>query len=259
MSLTDDIINYMRFLRDEYGLYISMHGNLRGLIQGDSEFLNHVNPYCIKVKSNPELYKKCRECQKKVIKRCQREFEFCGVCCYGVGEYVRGIECRGITDAFISVSGYMGRRNRVVCEADELYDKYIKGRPDTEKLHVIITPLAVMLEKAFSEVSGDIGNDIYSKILNYINQNPYDISLDKLCKRFNYSKSYISHIFKKNNGNTIKHYCNILKINEAAELLKRTDMSVTEAAYTAGFNDLSYFISLFRKIKGVTPNKFKMR
>ena len=101
------------------------------------------------------------------------------------------------------------------------------------------------------------GEDVeYKLMLNYIAMN-HHVSLDDLCGQFHRSRSYISHMFGKKCGMTLPAYCNRLKIEDAKELLKKTDMPITEIAYSAGFGDVSYFINLFGKMTGITPLKWR--
>ncbi|MBD9009717.1 MAG: helix-turn-helix domain-containing protein [Clostridiales bacterium] len=48
-------------------------------------------------------------------------------------------------------------------------------------------------------------------------------------------------------------YCNMLKIKDAKALLKESNISVTEVAYSVGFNNFSYFITTFKSLTGMTP------
>lgn len=47
-----------------------------------------------------------------------------------------------------------------------------------------------------------------------------------------------------------------LRIGKARELLKTTDMSLSEISEAVGFNDYFYFIKKFKKETGVTPGKY---
>ena len=46
-------------------------------------------------------------------------------------------------------------------------------------------------------------------------------------------------------------------IEKAAAKLLSTDESVTDIAYSCGFNDLSYFIKVFKDLKGISPKQFR--
>ena len=51
-------------------------------------------------------------------------------------------------------------------------------------------------------------------------------------------------------------YLNYYRIERACYQLLTTNHSITEIAYSSGFNDLSYFIKTFKKYKGVTPKNY---
>ncbi len=68
---------------------------------------------------------------------------------------------------------------------------------------------------------------------------------------------YLCKSFKRITGKTPIDYLNYYRIECAAELLQSDEMSVTETAFACGFNDLSYFIKLFNRYKGVSPREYK--
>ena len=60
----------------------------------------------------------------------------------------------------------------------------------------------------------------------------------------------------KRQGLTYTQYVTELRIGKARELLKTTDMSLSEISEAVGFNDYFYFIKKFKKETGVTPGKY---
>jgi YesN/AraC family two-component response regulator len=52
-------------------------------------------------------------------------------------------------------------------------------------------------------------------------------------------------------------YINKKKVEKAQLLLFSTDKPVKEIAYVMGFSDHSYFIRLFRKLTGLTPQEYR--
>ena len=52
-------------------------------------------------------------------------------------------------------------------------------------------------------------------------------------------------------------YINKKKVERAQLLLCTTDMPVKEVAYRIGFNDQSYFIRMYRKVTGTTPQEYR--
>ncbi len=108
--------------------------------------------------------------------------------------------------------------------------------------------------------SGRLGYKIekIKDVLDYINQNyQKDITLEELSKEVNISKFYICRIFKESLRMTPVEYINKVRVERAMELLRNTDMSISEIALECGFNNISYFIKIFKKYMQVTPLKFR--
>ena len=63
-------------------------------------------------------------------------------------------------------------------------------------------------------------------------------------------KSYIIRLFRKNTGHTPTEYVNSMRIEPAKDLLQTK--SITDAAFVCGFNNLSYFLKVFRQYTGET-------
>ncbi|MFT8929091.1 MAG: helix-turn-helix transcriptional regulator [Sporolactobacillus sp.] len=63
-------------------------------------------------------------------------------------------------------------------------------------------------------------------------------------------------VFKALTGKSTTEYVNALRLEHAARLLK-SGMTVTEAAFSSGFDNLNYFSRRFRRDYGITPSAFK--
>ncbi len=83
------------------------------------------------------------------------------------------------------------------------------------------------------------------------------MTLDEICSRVNYSKSFICKTFKEQNGETIFEYFNRIKIEEAKRLLSETEMSVGEISRELSFTEIKYFGSMFKKHTGVSPTVYR--
>lgn len=113
------------------------------------------------------------------------------------------------------------------------------------------------VENPFSEEKTDI---LIQKIADYININyDADLSLSKLSKTFSMSESYISRRFKLSTGVCINEYINHIRIARAEQLLKTEKLPIIDVALKCGYNDSSYFSSVFKKFRGITPYKFLMQ
>ncbi len=95
-------------------------------------------------------------------------------------------------------------------------------------------------------------------ILRFLRKNIYEkLTLDDICKRFNYSKAFLCKTFKVQMGETLIGCLNRLKIEEAKRLLTETDRSVTDIAGSLGFQEVKYFDAVFKKSTGMTPVKYR--
>jgi ligand-binding sensor protein/AraC-like DNA-binding protein len=71
------------------------------------------------------------------------------------------------------------------------------------------------------------------------------------------SKSYLSRLFKKETGHNFSNFVMMQKMRIALEKLESTNKPIVEISDELGFNDCSYFIKCFKKIKGVTPAVYR--
>ena len=71
------------------------------------------------------------------------------------------------------------------------------------------------------------------------------------------SNGYFSRCFTRVTGKSFKDYLNTVRVNRAERELLTTDRSVTEIAMDCGFNNVSYFISVYKRLKGDTPHSHR--
>ncbi|AKD57897.1 helix-turn-helix domain-containing protein [Spirosoma radiotolerans] len=82
-------------------------------------------------------------------------------------------------------------------------------------------------------------------------------TVQQLAAQLNVSSRYLSDLLKQETGKTAIELIHIGLINEAKNRLKQNELSISEIAYTMGFDNPSYFSRLFKKEVGLTPLGFK--
>ncbi len=93
--------------------------------------------------------------------------------------------------------------------------------------------------------------------LKYIDKNIHtQIKLKNLAKDLNMSLSNFSHMFKKNMGLSPIDYIKNKKLELAIHYLK--EQSVTDVAFELGYDNISYFIKLFKQKYNLTPKQYKL-
>ncbi len=83
------------------------------------------------------------------------------------------------------------------------------------------------------------------------------LSLTEVAAHFGLSPQYFSTFFKENFGRTFTQHVNSLRIEQAARLLRETDLPVMDVGFTVGFDNFSYFIKRFRSVYGVSPSHYR--
>lgn len=83
--------------------------------------------------------------------------------------------------------------------------------------------------------------------------------LFELARRVGLNDFKLKRGFKSCFGTTIFGYIRDLRMEKARTMLDRGDMSVTEAAFAAGYNSLGYFAAAFKKRFGILPGKYRQK
>ena len=84
-----------------------------------------------------------------------------------------------------------------------------------------------------------------------------DLRLKTIAEKLNVNSSYLSTLFRRECGYTLTEYVNKERIERGIYLLQRTEKTVQEIAAECGIQDVNYFIKLFKKQTGFTPNRYR--
>lgn len=97
-----------------------------------------------------------------------------------------------------------------------------------------------------------------SNAIDFINRHySEDISLKTISEYSGLSESYFSKLFSKEVGVSYVEYLLRVRVENAENLLKTTNMKVYQVAEYVGFNSVEHFCRMFKRINGNTPNGFK--
>lgn len=81
--------------------------------------------------------------------------------------------------------------------------------------------------------------------------------IDYLASLIHLDKCYFIRYFKKKMGVTPQQYLIHTRLREAKALLSRLDLPISEIAYMVGYNNVTYFVSSFKKYVGMSPNRYR--
>ncbi|OOM77304.1 bifunctional transcriptional activator/DNA repair enzyme AdaA [Clostridium puniceum] len=122
----------------------------------------------------------------------------------------------------------------------------------------------VMLMVTYKDTSELINNNSTNKIdnikhiLDYIHIN-YNkpLTIKELSAELKMSEGHFCRVFKSITFKTPVDYLNYYRTTKAQDLLLSSNKKVLEICMDVGFNNLSYFINVFKKNTGYTPSTFR--
>lgn len=85
------------------------------------------------------------------------------------------------------------------------------------------------------------------------------IDVEEISTAFGYNKDYISRVFKKNFGLSLKEYIDIERMKYIKGLLSTTDYSLKQVAHLCGFDDYKGFLKFFSYHNEETPAEFRKK
>lgn len=101
------------------------------------------------------------------------------------------------------------------------------------------------------------GAENYRRIVDTMRKNiGQTLSVDDIARLCNMSRSNVKRVFSKYSGMGVIEYFNAMKVKRAKKLL-RDGMSIKEVATELGFDNQNYFSTMFKRIDGVSPGKYK--
>ncbi|QUI24805.1 response regulator [Vallitalea pronyensis] len=149
----------------------------------------------------------------------------------------------------------LGLDKQTFWESDE--SQYLQLNELRSKLSVIefLTELKKRLHTIMTKSEG---NYIIDQAKTYIKIHyKEDFSFKALAEDIGVTSSYLSMLFKKTTGYTMKDYIIKLRINRAKDLLKETNEPVTAIAESVGYDNVHYFSRSFKQKIGVAPSEYR--
>ena len=84
-----------------------------------------------------------------------------------------------------------------------------------------------------------------------------ELSLTKVAKLVNMNANYLSESFKQVTGINFVEYVARTRFANACNLLLNANLSISEIAFAAGFQSLSQFNRVFKRLSGKSPTEYR--
>lgn len=283
---------YFHHIKKHYGLHICIN-DYAGFISLDKSltavlrpFLLHPNDYCMYIKSNKHLWKKCINMKKPIAEKCRTVGSiYYGMCHAGVEEFIVPVIHNDQLIAVINAGVFRSRENTAgrlikrMCKKynlDEatLLKNYISSLsseiPDINEIRSILGIASEYLSSIFASLSKTYSEYFTNKafntsedfilnhIIEYIKRNFADnIMVSDIAHFCHCSESHINHIFKKKTDISISHYINKIRLEAAKSYLQDTDLSIKNISSRVGYNDPNYFSKVFSDMCKISPTRYR--
>lgn len=96
------------------------------------------------------------------------------------------------------------------------------------------------------------------ELSDFINNFPEtNLTVTQLSHKIGLTPSKLQEGFKLMHGRTVNDYIRDVRVTKSEELIKTTDMNISQILYTLGFSSRSYFSKIFKQKYNCSPSQYK--
>lgn len=242
----------------------------------DSKYKIHSKPFCSATKQTSNGYRLCLFCKmcanQKAIEQNQM---FSGYCPYGLYEVACPVEVCGNVLAIVYVGNLVisesesKKRIRTACRAtgasaDALYLHLLHRQSirQADNYREMAGFIAAYIEKLYTENNKMPSRTNLHWAVNaaaeYIKNNyTKNIILKDVARLHFINEKYLGYIFAKQMKISFNSYLNNIRLEHAKAMLLNTSESIIAVSLACGYQNVTYFNRVFKKITGKTPSDFR--
>lgn len=97
-----------------------------------------------------------------------------------------------------------------------------------------------------------------AQAMDHIKNNTHSmLSLDQVAAHIGHSRAWLTQTFKRETGLTVNQYQTRCKVQDAKQLLRHSQLTLSEISSYLGFSSQPYFQKVFRREVGCTPVQYR--
>ncbi|MGA2544019.1 MAG: helix-turn-helix domain-containing protein [Verrucomicrobiota bacterium] len=239
----------------------------------------HENPFCAMMSAKSRSCAACLRLQQRLSDHAQQEPQTL-TCELGLSDTAVPIRTGERLVGFLQTGQIFRKRptetqfkhtSRLVSdwgmgiEADRLKRAYFGTKVLSSRQHDGVVKLLWIFAQHISMVSNQIlvqrentEPPAITRARQFIHENQAeDLSLGQVAKAVNTSIFYFCKMFKKSTGLNFTDYVSRIRVEKAKNLLLNRNLRVSEIAYEVGFQSLTHFNRVFKKIMGQSPTEYR--
>jgi len=237
------------------------------------------NPFCSLMAQKSRSCSACLQTQQALTERATQEPRSV-ICAHGMCDTAVPV-CLGDKPVGFLQTGQLFRKKpteaqfertaklvsewEVPVSREDLREAYFGTKVVAPKQHNSIVKLLGIFAQHLSMVSNQIivqqANaelPVITRAKEYIRQNQTEeLSLGLVARAVNTSTFYFCKLFKKATGLNFTDYVSRVRIEKARNLLLNPNLRISEIAYEVGFQSLTHFNRVFKRISGESPTEYR--
>jgi AraC-like DNA-binding protein len=237
------------------------------------------NPFCAMLAQKSRSCAACLQTQQQLSENATREPQTV-ICQFGLcdtavpvrmGDQLIGflttgqVFCKKPTKTQFNRTAKLLADWGVQTNASELRDAYFDTRVLSSRQFESVVKLLAIFAQHLSMISNQIvvqeqnvEMPVITRAKQFIAEHQTEeLSLDKVARSVNTSKFYFCKMFKKATGINFTDYLSRLRTERAKNLLLNPNLRVSEIAYEVGFQSLTHFNRVFKRILGRSPTHYR--
>lgn len=231
-------------------------------------------PFCSYIHCIPELAGKCCQSDFESFNQCRKTKSLTVYHCHaGLIEATAPLmDETGIIIGYVMFGQITDNKNKnqlvdSLCELCAAYTQNSDIREMAQKIKYKsnrqILAAAKILDACTSyilhkELVKPAKKQLLERIDRYIDEHLNEkITVNTLCNEFNISRTRLYELMGKQISGGIAAFIRQKRLTAAKDLLKNTDLPISEVAYATGFDDYSYFLRVFKKQYNISPRKMR--
>jgi AraC-like DNA-binding protein/ligand-binding sensor protein len=148
---------------------------------------------------------------------------------------------------------------------EQMASAYFSSRVVTRQHHESVTKLLTIFAQHLSILSNQLvvqrdnaEPPVITRAKNYIKEHQAeDLGLEQVARAVHTSTYYFCKIFKKATGINFTDYLSRLRVERSKALLLNPNLRVSEIAYEVGFQSLTHFNRVFKRVLGQSPSDYR--
>ena len=169
---------------------------------------------------------------------------------------------------FVFISGYSDFSYAVSAIHLDAVD-YILKPVDIDELSNVLKKLAGRLQSGKivspptfqkkTEEDGEVSNVIVQRAIEYVGNHIHEsLQVQDIANALKITPNYLSRIFRDETGDNLIKWITRYKVSAAKSLLlDNVETKIYEIADMLGYSDYKYFIYIFKKYTGMTPENYR--